>query len=82
VVGLADGSIALKVRVTESAERGKANAALIALLAKSWKRPKRDLVLVAGHASRHKTLLLSGEAVKLLPELRSWAVALERNRVV
>src|SRR5918999_1232874 len=77
VVRLADGSTALKVRVTEPAERGKADAALIALLAKSWKRPKRDLALVAGHASRHKTLLLSGEAANLMQELRSWAVALE-----
>ena len=64
---LADGRIVLKVRVGEPPEGGKANAALIKLLAKTWKLPKTRLRVVAGHNQRLKILLIEGDA----PELRS-----------
>ncbi|HEX2083242.1 MAG TPA: DUF167 family protein, partial [Xanthomonadaceae bacterium] len=38
----------LKLRVTEPPESGKANAAMIALLAKSWRLPKRAFTIVSG----------------------------------
>lgn len=66
---LADGSQVLKVKVTAAPEDGKANSALVALLAKSWKLPKRDLELVSGHKNRNKTLLLHGDGEALSRQL-------------
>ncbi|HLS69567.1 MAG TPA: DUF167 family protein [Kiloniellales bacterium] len=66
---LADGTQVLKVKVTAPPEDGKANAALVALLAKSWKLPKRDLELIAGHKARNKTLLLRGDGKALHRQL-------------
>ena len=59
---LADGRVVLKVRVGEPPEGGKANAALIKLLAKTWKLPKSRLRIIAGHSQRLKTLLIEGDA--------------------
>ena len=54
----ADGQPVLKVSVTAVPEKGKANDALIALLAKSWKLPKGAIMLVRGETDRNKTLIL------------------------
>ena len=43
-----DGSTTLRARVTAAPENGKANAALIKLLAKAWKLPKTALTVTAG----------------------------------
>ncbi|AAD18637.1 hypothetical protein CpB0517 [Chlamydia pneumoniae TW-183] len=56
IVGF-DGQ-ALKVRVTEPPEKGKANDAVISLLAKALSLPKRDVTLIAGETSRKKKFLL------------------------
>lgn len=55
----ARGEPVLKVAVTAAPEKGRANAALIALLAKSWRLPKSAIVLVTGETDRNKTLLLN-----------------------
>ena len=65
----ADGGAALKVTVTAVAESGKANAALIALLAKTWRLPKRDLAIVVGAADRRKIVHVAGAPATLLPVL-------------
>ena len=49
---------ALKVCVTQSAERGKANKALIALLAKRLRLRKSQFELIAGATARTKRLLV------------------------
>ena len=72
VVVLDDGATVLKVRVTEPPEGGKANAALIKLLAKAWKRPKSSLSLVAGQTDRRKTLALAGDPAALRRDLEGW----------
>ncbi len=64
-VELADGSVVLKVRVGEPPEGGKANAALIKLLAKTWRLPKSAIRIVAGHSQRQKTLLIAGDPAVL-----------------
>ena len=69
---LDDGATVLKVRVTAPPEDGKANAALVKLLAKAWKRPKSALTLVAGHTDRRKTLALAGDPAALRRELEAW----------
>jgi len=58
VQGVHDGR--LKVALDAPPVDGEANAALIALLAKLLKLPKRQIELVRGQTSRHKTLLLTG----------------------
>lgn len=55
----ADGQPLLKASVTAVPEKGKANAALITLLARSWKLPKGSLILIRGETDRNKVLLLN-----------------------
>ena len=49
-----------KVRVAAAPEDGKANAAVIRLLADTVGVPARDVAIVTGHASRDKTVELTG----------------------
>jgi uncharacterized protein YggU (UPF0235/DUF167 family) len=61
---------AWKVRVSEAPERGRANEAVLELLAESLAVPRRDVELVAGHGGRDKVVELHGiaeeEAVRRL----------------
>ena len=61
----ADGSQSLAVKVRAPPDKGKANAAVIALLAKAAGLPKSALSIVAGETDRHKTILVSGNAARL-----------------
>jgi len=54
-----DGSALLKVKVTAVPEGGKANAALVKLLARDWKVPKGAISVVRGDTSRNKTLKIT-----------------------
>ncbi len=74
---LDDGAAVLKLRVTEPPEGGKANAALIKLLAKAWKLPKSDLSLVAGQTDRRKTLAVAGDPKALRRDLQAWLAGLD-----
>ena len=49
-----------KVRVAAAPEDGKANAAVVRLLAETVGVPARDVSILAGHASRDKTVELTG----------------------
>lgn len=71
----AAGTTALQVAVTAAPEDGRANAAVLALLAKAWKRPKSTLQVVVGASNRDKVILVSGDAAHLVPELESWLAA-------
>ena len=51
---------AWKVRVTAAPENGKANAAVVRLLADTLALPARDVEIVSGHGSRDKTVALAG----------------------
>lgn len=50
----------LKVRVSAAATDGEANAALTAFLAKTLRRPKSSVRIVAGETARVKTLEIEG----------------------
>lgn len=50
----ADGNQVLRVKVTAVPEKGKANKALIALLAKEWQLGKSKLGIVTGQKDRNK----------------------------
>lgn len=62
----------LRARVTAAPEKGKANAALLKLLAKSWGLARRDLELIGGSAARDKTVLARGAPGPLLRRLDGW----------
>ncbi len=68
----ADGKEALRVSVTAPPESGKANAALIALLAKEWKMAKGGITIKTGARGRNKTLFLAGDPKMLMAKLRAW----------
>jgi uncharacterized protein len=65
----ADGARVLKVAVGAPPEDGKANDAVIALLAKAVRLPRRDFAVTSGAAARRKTVLVAGDPAALLPRL-------------
>ncbi len=65
----ADGGRALKVTVTSVPENGKANDAVVKLLAKAWKLPRTSLTVVAGATDRNKILHVAGDPAVLMPRL-------------
>lgn len=67
----AEGGTVLKVMVTAVAEAGKANAALLALLSREWRLPKRDFEIVSGASDRRKLVHVSGDPAELLPVLNA-----------
>jgi uncharacterized protein (TIGR00251 family) len=69
---MADGSRRLAVRVTAVPEKGKANQAMIKLLAKAWDVPRSQLRVVAGAKGRNKTLLLQGDPNTHMQMLDAW----------
>jgi len=68
---------ALRVKVTAAPEKGKANAALLKLLAKEWGVAPTRLSLVSGGKDRRKRVLLSGDPAERMQELQGWLV--DRN---
>jgi uncharacterized protein (TIGR00251 family) len=65
----ADGRRILKARVSAPPEDGKANAALIALLAKTLGVGRSRVRISAGETSRGKTVEIDGEAGALMARL-------------
>jgi uncharacterized protein len=61
----------LAVRVNAPPEAGKANAALIKLLARRWRVPQRDLELISGASGRRKVLQIYGSADALIARLHA-----------
>ncbi|MEO5374393.1 MAG: DUF167 family protein [Alphaproteobacteria bacterium] len=75
IVGVAmeaDGTRVLKVAVTAVPEDGKANAALIKLLAKEWKLAKTTVSIAGGATDRRKTLRVEGDTDPLMRRLQEW----------
>jgi uncharacterized protein (TIGR00251 family) len=64
---------ALKAQVTAPAEDGKANAAMVELLAETWRLPKSDFAVTRGTASRHKVISIAGEPALLAARIMDWA---------
>jgi uncharacterized protein len=61
VVTVAEGKRAIRASVTAPPENGRANEALLQLLAQAWRLPRRDLAIVGGAASRCKTVRVAGD---------------------
>ncbi len=58
VTGVFDGAV--KVAVTVAPEKGKANKAILSILAQSLDVPRRAVELVGGETSRNKRVLIRG----------------------
>jgi uncharacterized protein YggU (UPF0235/DUF167 family) len=72
---------ALKLRVCAAPERGRANAAVEALLARALELPLANVRIVAGETSQRKLVEITGLApVELRERLDAPIVAAERPR--
>ncbi len=60
-----DGSAVLRVRVKAVPDKGKANAAVVGLIAKALGVPKSAVSVVSGETARLKTLALVGDGAVL-----------------
>ena len=68
----AEGKPVLRVAVTAPPEKGRANEALVALLAKEWRLPKSALTIATGATYRRKSVAISGEPGELMKRLLDW----------
>ena len=71
VVPDVDGE-ALAVSVTAAPEDGKANAAVLALLAKAWGLPSSSFSVIQGVSARRKLVRLTGDAGALAATIEAW----------
>lgn len=66
----ADGM--LKAAVTAPPEDGKANDAVIALLAGTWRLPRSSFDIVKGASARAKTVAIAGDPTALADRITQW----------
>lgn len=71
----ADGRSFLRVRVKEVAEKGKANAAVVKLLAKAWGVAPSAVEIAAGETGRIKTVVVQGEGMEA--RIEAWFSSLQ-----
>jgi uncharacterized protein (TIGR00251 family) len=71
---------AWKVRVTEAPERGRANEAVIRLLADALAVPRSAVTLVSGHGGREKIVELTGLGPGLIERRLTSAASVDRGR--
>jgi uncharacterized protein YggU (UPF0235/DUF167 family) len=69
----ADGEMVLRVRVRAVPDRGRANAAVLALLAEALGVAKGRVTLLAGATARLKTVAVAGDPAALAERLRALA---------
>jgi uncharacterized protein (TIGR00251 family) len=63
---------ALKAAVSAPPEGGRANDAVIALLAEAWRMPKSAFAVVKGAAARDKTVSVTGDPTVLAGRIEEW----------
>jgi uncharacterized protein YggU (UPF0235/DUF167 family) len=61
----------LRVAVTAPPAENHANEALLRLLAKQWRLPRRDLSIVAGAKSRNKIISIAGDPAMLTARVKA-----------
>ncbi len=69
----AKGRSVLRVAVTAVPEHGRANMAMIKMLAKQWRFPKSSLSLLQGTKDRNKVLSITGDTAARFAYLRAWS---------
>jgi uncharacterized protein YggU (UPF0235/DUF167 family) len=75
---LADGTPVVKASAGAPPEDGRANEALLRLLAAEWGLARRDLAIVAGARSRNKSVHVAGDSAALLARLGAALARLQR----
>lgn len=73
----AQGAALLRVSVTAPPEDGKANAALVKLLAKELRVAKSAIAIVSGHQSRNKLVELQLSAASDRERIEKWGASLK-----
>jgi uncharacterized protein (TIGR00251 family) len=68
----ADGTSVLAIKVTPPPDKGKANAALVKLMAKSLHMAPGKVELLSGHSSRNKEVLVRGETDAIMAAINKW----------
>src|SRR4051794_18806729 len=79
IVRLADGTKMVKASVGAPPEEGRANEALLRLLAAQWRIARRDLTIVAGAKSRNKSVHVAGDPAALVERIGAALVGLPRQ---
>jgi uncharacterized protein YggU (UPF0235/DUF167 family) len=64
-----DGSSVLRIRVSAVPDKGRANAAVVVLLAKALGVPKSAISVASGDTSRFKTIAVAGDGAALAQKL-------------
>lgn len=72
LIDIGDGQTALKVSLNAPPAGGKANKALITLIAKNWHLPKSTISIKSGETSRIKTVLIEGDGAALQTAVQTW----------
>lgn len=67
-----DGRTVLKLSVTAAPEDGKANTAVLKLLAKAWDMPRSALSVVSGASARRKIVHIAGDGPALERRINAW----------
>ena len=60
----------LKVAVTAPPAKNQANDALLRLLARQWRLPRRDFSIVTGGKSRNKIVHIAGDPAELTAKIK------------
>lgn len=68
----AAGAAHIRAAVTAPPENGKANAALLTLLAGTWNLPKKSLTVTSGAGSRRKVVHVAGPPAEVSGVLETW----------
>jgi uncharacterized protein len=71
---------AWKVRVTAAPEDGRANEAVLRLLAETLSLPRRSITLVSGHGGRDKIVELAGVGRTLIERRLASATTSDRRK--
>jgi uncharacterized protein (TIGR00251 family) len=72
---LSDATPVLKARVRAVPEKGKANEAIVKLLARTLGLPASRARLLSGETARRKHILLEGDGAALARNLATWLAA-------
>lgn len=70
-LALADGRMVLRARVRAAPEDGRANAALLALVADRLEAPRQSVTLSSGATSRLKTLRIEKDYTEIRGRLQA-----------